>query len=222
MKNKTVFGIASTHSLKYVLLTGILLCILQFVRIFTLTPTSLYNWTSHPFIKYSFLAGVVFVLSICGVMTKWSLSKNTLYRLGISQKKMFWEFTLNTAVSIMILWAIQILILMAISIYFVQTAPPNLVNAQTIYLTVFRSRFFYLLMPIRDGVAFVNACLLIFMASAMVSRHVLSIKKDLPFIMAILLFPLHFSNGYPSIWQGIFYLLIAIYQVRKGVKRDEA
>lgn len=221
MKNKNVYGIASTHSLKNVLIIGALLCIVQFGLIVTLEPTSLHSWIDHPLIKYSFLVGYMVVVTICGVTIKGSLSKITLNRLGIKKKRIYWDFAQNTAVSLIILWATQILSFMISSIYFMKTAPGELTNIQTIYLSSFRSRFFHMILPMGDLIGWFNIAALLFMSSVLIARYIVVVKHDMPFILVGAFLFIHFTSGINNIGCGLIYLSVGIYHVLREVREDE-
>ncbi len=222
MKSKNVFGLASTHTLKYVLIASLILCVAQFGLILTFDTLSLDMWIDHPLMKYSFLVFFIFISLICSATTKASLSKLTLNRLGISHKRMFIDFMLNVAVSLIILWCFQILSLMIISQYFVNTNSSEIINQQTIYLSVFRSDFFHMILPIRDFTLGFCSLSFIFMTSTLIARYILAYEFDGCISYVIISSIVHIgNNGVDLIVIGILYLVIGIYQLYKGVTCNE-
>lgn len=221
MKNKNLLGLASTHSINYVLIAGIILCVIQFGFSVVLDEISLSVIIDHPFFKYTFLTAFVFALMLCGTFIKGSLSKITLNRLGISQKIMFLDLTLNTAVSLVIIWAFQIFSLLLISVYFVMNSQEQFVNPQTIYLASFRSYFFHLILPLGDYVLWFSGLSLILVNSVVTARYVLSDVKDPLVAISTTFSILYFGGGVNGFAIGMVFLLIGLYQLYKGVTKNE-
>lgn len=221
MKSKNVFGLASMHSLKYIIITGVLLIVIQFGFVLTLEQSSLNNLVNHPLLKYSFFVYFMFAIMICSVLTKASLSKITLNRLGITKKRMFLDFTINTVISIIVVWTIQILSLMLISMYFTKIASSEIVSIQTIYLTNFRSDFFHMIIPLKDSFHLFNNVVFILMISLLTSNYILSVSKGTNLVIAYGSTIFYISSNGATVFIGIIFLLFTIYELFKGANLDE-
>lgn len=96
-------------------------------------------------------AAALLMISLIGVCSFGnSHPRYTLARLSVSERTvMFWHW-LCGALSFLILWLWQIVLLYAIAIWHIGAAEPGYVSHQSIYLATFRSTFIHSILPLDD------------------------------------------------------------------------
>lgn len=83
-----------------------------------------------------------------GNLTSGSQVQYTLTRLSVSEKEIFFIWTLYHLVIQLISWGILLILSFLLCQFYVHQASPELINAQTIYMAFCRNNFLYHLLPL--------------------------------------------------------------------------
>ena len=118
----------------------------------------------------------------------------TLRRLSVSEKAVFFCQVIFNTISYLILWAVQVGILFAFSLWYTMKTPIEFVNNQSIFLAFYRSEFLHTILPLSEVMLWIRNILLVIslgFASAEFP-YIQRRRKHSPFIVPLSIFMLLF------------------------------
>lgn len=106
-------------------------------------------------------AFIVITIVLCLQGTEFSSKVGyTLRRLSVSEKAVFFCQAIFNTISYLILWAVQVGILYAFSLWYTTKTPTEFVNNQSIFLSSYRSEFFHTILPLSEVMLWIRNILL--------------------------------------------------------------
>jgi len=98
------------------------------------------------------------VLAVCFLLISFVLARAntevsgayTARRLSVSPQAVFLWQSLCGVLVYLLLWAVQVLVIVALCALFVRLAPPDQVTGQTVFLAFYRNSLLHCLMPMED------------------------------------------------------------------------
>ena len=140
-------------------------------------------------------AFIVITIVLCLQGTEFSSKVGyTLRRLSVSEKAVFFCQAIFNTISYLILWAVQVGILYAFSLWYTTKTPTEFVNNQSIFLSSYRSEFFHTILPLSEVMLWIRNILL-FISLGFASAefpYIQRRRKHSPFIVPLSIFMLLF------------------------------
>lgn len=140
----------------------------------------------------------------------------TLRRLSVSEKAVFFCQAIFNTISYLILWAVQVGILYAFSLWYTMKTPIEFVNNQSIFLAFYRSEFLHTILPLSEVMLWIRNILL-FISLGFASAefpYIQRRRKHSPFIVPLSIFMLLFFvtgiGGVENIVSSIFLFVIVV------------
>ena len=162
-------------------------------------------------------AFIVITIVLCLQGTEFSSKVGyTLRRLSVSEKAVFFCQAIFNTISYLILWAVQVGILYAFSLWYTTKTPTEFVNNQSIFLSSYRSEFFHTILPLSEVMLWIRNILLFIslgFASAE-SPYIQRRRKHSLFIVPLSIFMLLFFitgiGAVENIMASIFIFVIVV------------
>ncbi len=225
----SILGLATSHTIINVLIcAGILLVIQGCVFLYygwnqDANPTLFYQWMDCIVVKYSFIAAlltVVLLAAFAGVGN--AKTEYTMGRLGVSYKKLFLIWMLNTACVVLIIWGVQVGIVFLGSLVYRTMTPEGMVSIQNVFLTVYRSEFTHLILPLGDATLWLRSFgLWIYLAAGAGYYAVQRFRGERSMVNIISIFFVlayfNIASNHLNLYVGSFLLLCAIFLIHGGM-----
>lgn len=203
MKEKfSMLSLVSSHTLKLVMFTCLVMASLQIVLLYYLgikqgelvnfseNIQPFYTWGEHGLMKYSYLTALWVILVLCLLEHSVRNGKYTLLRLSTKKSDFFFACFLNTLFSLLILWAVEAILLICGSYYYISVTPADYLTNQSIFLSTLHNNFLQVIFPtVNLSVWIKNTVQILLLSStaARVSTHILQ-EKSWEFLIGLLVF----------------------------------
>ncbi len=225
----SILGLATSHTMINVLIcAGVLLVIQGCVFLYFGwnqgdNPTLFYQWMDCIVVKYSFIAALLIaVLSAAFAGVGNAKTEYTMGRLGVSYKKIFLIWMLNTACVVLIIWGTQVATVFLGSLFYRMMTPEGIVSIQHVFLTVYRSEFTHLILPYGDATLWLRSVgLWIYLAAGAGYYAVQRFRGERSMVNIISIFFVlayfNIESNQFNLYVGPFLLLCAIFLIHGGM-----
>ncbi len=227
MKQKlSILSLVSSHTLKSVILICFLMASLQIGLLYYLGEKQVelvnynsniqpfYAWGEQSLMKSSYMLGLSAILAVCIIEYSIRHGKYTLLRLNTEKSTFFLACFTNTLCSLLILWAVETVVLICGSYYYIFVTNPDFITNQSTFLSTFYNNFLQVTFPTVNFSVWVKNIFQILLLSATVGKVSTNLLQDKPWklMISILIFLVfNYFTSRETLSNHVFSVIYAVF-----------
>ncbi|MFI3253390.1 MAG: hypothetical protein R3Y63_03505 [Eubacteriales bacterium] len=182
-----------------------------------------YAWGEHFWMELSYLIALCGILVLCLLENSLRNGKYTLLRLSTKETDFFLACFFNTLCCLLLLWAVEAIVLICGSYYYISVTPSDFLTNQSIFLATLYSNFLQGIFPTVNLAVWVKSMLQILLISSTVASVSTSILqgKLRKYLIGFLVFLVlnYFSSRYveSNLVFSVIYAVLLVFVLKGGL-----